>query len=319
MKHLINYSMYQSLESIPGEGDTISRLRALGCDGLELFTLFKEVPELYHEPSPSVHLPYAIDWYTGWTEKVPQHEYDEYEFKYLTFGKSRDEMVNNIRDAITFASRLDPAYGVLHAGSANLDETMHRQQTGNSREILKAFAEMVNTVTSGFPRGEPPFKLAFENLWWPGLKLAYKWEYELLEDKLEFDNWGFCLDTGHLMNTLPDAYEESHCIDRLLEIFSDFPQEMKDRIGTMHLHQSTSAEYRNTFEEMDRPAGESMSESVARVYPHVLKIDQHRPFTDPRCVLLVEALSPDFVTHEMIGADCRDVIANFVQQRSHFK
>jgi len=318
MKHLFSYSVYQPLAGIPGGGDAMSRLNAFGCDGLELLTSFQAVPEEYFAVSPSVHLPYAIDWYTGWMEKIPSEEVDEEDFKYISFGRNRDEMISNIRNAIDYASRIGPAYGVLHAGNTDLNEVMHRNYVGDDRKILTAFAEMMNRAVSEYKGGEPPFKLAFENLWWQGLKLTDEWEFRLLDEKLEFDNWGFCLDTGHMMNTLSDAYDESYCIDSLLKIFDRYPQDMIDRIGTVHFHVSTSAEYRNTFKERDREEGETLNETISKTYPHATMIDQHRPFSDPRCVMLVDALSPDFVTHEMVGTGGRDPIKDFIKQRSHF-
>ncbi|MCL1978563.1 MAG: sugar phosphate isomerase/epimerase [Methanomassiliicoccaceae archaeon] len=315
MKHLFSYSVLQPVEDLPGGGDG---LRDIGCDGVELFTLFEKVPQFYRKVSPSVHLPFAVNWYSGWTGTADTSEFDEDNVKHVLFGRDRDETVNNIRAAIRFASEIEPAYGVFHAGSANLEEAMLREQTDDSRDILREFCEMMNQAVSGFKGNEPPFKLAFENLWWPGLKLLDKWEYEFLDSHLEFDNWGFCLDTGHMMNTLPDAYDEQTCIDRLLEIFGRYPDEMKERIGTVHLHVSTSAEYRETFEPMKRPSGETMIETISRIYPHISKIDQHRPFTNGGCKLLIDELSPDFVTHEMLGPTTERVLGEFAKQRAHF-
>ncbi|MCL1811208.1 MAG: sugar phosphate isomerase/epimerase [Methanomassiliicoccaceae archaeon] len=315
MKHLFSYSVLQPVEDLPRGGEG---LRDIGCDGVELFTLFEKVPQIYKKVSPSVHLPYAVDWYSGWMGLADTSEFNGDSVKHVLFGRDRDEIVANIRDAITFASEIEPAYGVFHAGSTNMEEAMLREQTDNSREILGEFCEMMNRVVSGFKGSEPPFKLAFENLWWPGLKLLDPWEYKFMASRLEFDNWGFCLDTGHMMNTLPDAYDEQTCVKRLLEIFGRYPDEMKERIGTVHLHVSTSAEYRRTFVPAAKPPGETMAETIARVYPHVLKIDQHRPFSGNGCKLLVDELSPDFVTHEMMGQTNEKVIKDFVQQRAHF-
>lgn len=311
MKHLYNYSVCQPIADLPGKGKDLSSER---CDGLELFTLFEEVPREYFGLSPSVHLPFAIDWYSVWKGTADISEFDEENVKYVAYGRDREEIIKNLTSGIRYASAIDPAYGVLHAGNTNLDEVMHRTQVDNSRDILREFCEIMNRVVSEFRNGEPPFKLAFENLWWPGLKLAEPWEYEFMDKHLEFSNWGFCLDTGHLMNTLDDAYEEEHSIERLLEIFHRYPDEMKERIGTIHLQLSTSAEYRNTFETEDRPAGSTMQETIARTYPHISKIDQHRPFSSPKCRLLVEELSPEFVTHEMMGPSFSD----FKKQRSLF-
>lgn len=315
MKHLFSYSVLQPLEDLPLNGEG---LKGIGCDGVELFTLFEKVPSFYKSVSPSVHLPYAVDWYSGWTGRADTDEFDEDNVKFIMFGRDREEIVKNIRAAVMFASEIEPAYGVFHAGSTDLDKAMLREQEDNSHEILKEFCEMMNCAVSGLKGGEPPFKLAFENLWWPGLRLLDQWEYKYMDAHLEFDNWGFCLDTGHLMNTLPDAYDEQTCIDRLLDIFGRYPDEMKDRIGTMHLHVSTSAEYRNTFEPLERPPGETRRDAVARLYPHVTKIDQHRAFSNSGCRLLVDELAPDFVTHEMMGPTTECVIRAFAQQRAFF-
>jgi len=285
---------------------------------VELLTLFEEVPQEYRGISPAVHLPYAIDWYSGWTGKVDPAGLTDEDVRYVMYGRDRGEAVGNIRSAIAHAAGISPAYGVLHAGSADLDEVMLRRQTGDSREVILAFCEMANQVVSGFKGGEPPFKLAFENLWWPGLRLRDPWEHSLISGHIEFDNWGYCLDTGHLMNTLPDAYDEQTCVERLLGIFDRYPDDMKGRIGTVHLHLSTSAGYRNTFEESPRPPGETIMETLSRSYSHAMSIDQHRPFSTAGCKALVDALAPDFVTHEMVGSGTGDVIGDFIQQRSFF-
>ena len=315
MKHLFSYSVIQPLEDLPRGG---YGLKDIGCDGAELFTLFERVPPAYRDISPSVRLPYAVDWYSGWMGTADPDEFDEDNVKYLMFGRDRDEIVRNIGAAITFAAEVEPAYGTFHACSTNLGEAMLRKQTDSSREVLREFCEMMNRTVSGFRGGEPPFKLAFENLWWPGLRLLDPWEYRYLDSHLEFSNWGLCLDTGHMMNTLPDAYDERSCIDGLLKIFGRYPDDMKERIGTVHLHLSTSAGYRSTFEETRGPPGETMRDAVARIYRHVVKIDQHRPFSSKGCRLLIDELSPDFVTHEMMGPTTEHVLSDFVRQRSLF-
>ncbi|MDR1405108.1 MAG: sugar phosphate isomerase/epimerase [Candidatus Methanoplasma sp.] len=316
MKHLLNYSVCQPLCELPRGGEG---LKDIGCDGIELFVLFERVPQEYRCFSPSVHLPFAIDWYSGWTGRADTEEFDEDNVRYVMFGRDREEIADNIRSAIAYASEIEPAYAVLHASNTNLDEVMFREQTDNSREILGGFCEMMNQTVAGFRGNEPPVKLAFENLWWPGLKLLDRWEYEFMASRLEFDNWGFCLDTGHMMNTLPDAYEEQTCVDRLLEIFERYPDDMKERIGTVHLHASTSAGYRNSFEPRERPPGETMQETISRSYPHIKMIDQHKPFSSGGCRLLIDELSPDFVTHEMMGSSTEDTISDFIRQRSHFE
>ncbi|MDR3282343.1 MAG: sugar phosphate isomerase/epimerase [Candidatus Methanoplasma sp.] len=306
------------MNNIPGQGTPIERLDALGCDGLELFTLYDDVPAEYGAESLAVHLPYAVDWYGGWTGRLDASEFDAENVRPVMFGRDRSEAVSNIVLAIKKASALGPAYGVFHAGNSNIDEVMLHAHTDDDRDVLRALAEMMNLVAAELG-GEMPFRIAFENLWWSGLKLKDERERRFLEDHLEFDNWGFCLDTGHMMNTLPDAYDEDAAIDGLLKIFDRYSRDMKDRVRTMHFHLSTSAEYRNTFEERPRPPGEGVTKTIEAVYPHIMNIDQHRPFSSVRCVEIAETISPDFLTHEMIGSGSGDAHKDLLQQTAFFR
>lgn len=316
MKHLLSFSVYQDLAGlVRGDPDPAGFLSGIGCDGIELFTSFDDVPAHYLPCSVSAHLPYAVDWYRAWNGRM-EGRYAPGELDYITFGSCREEMVANIRRGIVKASVLNPAYGVIHAGNTDLEHVMHRRCPSDDAKVIEAFAEMMNQSVSGFRGGEPPFKLAFENLWWAGLKLAEPWEYRTLAHSLEFDNWGFCLDTGHLMNTLPDAFDQGSAIDGVLKIIGRYPQDMVDRIGTVHFHYSASAEYRNTFEERDTdPDNEDLVKIIERSYAHVGMIDLHLPFTDRRCTEIVDALRPDYLTHEMIHDD---ILEGFAMQRSLF-
>jgi hypothetical protein len=317
MKHLLSYSVFQSLDDL-SKVNVGEFLKNIGCDGLELFTLYDDVPECYFPYSTSVHLPYAVDWYRGWTGNVDKEKYSRGDLDYITFGIDREEMVSNIRKMIGKAASVDPAYGILHAGSTDLEQVYHRKYVSDDRKVLYAFAEMINIAVSGYKSGEPPFRLAFENLWWSGLKLREPWEYRLIEDKMEFENWCFCLDTGHLMNSLSDAVDETSAIDGAMKIIDRYPQEMRDRIRVMHLHYSASADYRNTFDEKDISMDEGFEKVMGDSYQHVSMIDQHRPFTDRRCLELVNSINPDFVTHEMLPGNGRDMISDFKKQRSLF-
>jgi len=319
MKHLLSYSVFQELTDISADVSGIpSFLKNIRCDGLELFTLFDKVPEIYYPYSVSVHLPYAIDWYRSWCGGTMDDGYEEGSLDYITFGRNPGEMVSNIRRGIGFATPVHPAYGVIHAGNTDLDQVMHRKHVCDDRAILGSFAEMMNEVVSGYKGGEPPFRLVFENLWWSGLSLTEPWECRMLEDKLEFEDWGLCLDTGHLMNTVPDAYDQSSAIEGAMRIIDHYTDDMRDRITNMHLHYSASAEYRGTFEESDRPDGESFERTLERSFSHVSSIDTHTPFSDPACADLVNAIRPDYVTHEMLSSEGRDPVHDFIQQRAFF-
>lgn len=315
MKHLFSWSVFDRFSDFPGEGDLRHRLSAFGLDGFELFTLFEKVDPYYAVPEVvSVHLPYSLDWHSAWEGRRYDGENDDP--RYFSFGRTREDMVANLRHGIDCASVLHPAYGVLHAGNTDMRQVLCRKHESDDLAIISDFAEMVNRVVAGYPGGEPPFRLSFENLWWEGLKLRSPSEWRVLEDKLEFDNWGFTLDTGHMMNTCDDAFDEESAIDAVMSIIDRYPKDMKDRIRHMHLQLSITAEYRRTFVPRRRAEGEEWEHFAHDAFERANGIDQHRPYSSRRVNEIVDAIMPDYLTHELMGFISDDKYGDLRQQRA---
>jgi len=309
MKHLFSYSVYQRLDEYPI--DLLGSMRALGFDGMELLTSYEPVDRAYYPDTVTVHLPYSTDWMAAWENRP--YEMEGPLSKYYMYGRSREDVISNVRTMIEMAAPLHPGHGVVHACNIDLPELIMRNYKRDPKQVLSAFADMMNEAVSEFPGGEPPFRLAFENLWWPGLKLHDDSDYRFLASKIEFENWGICLDTGHLMNSLPGIYTEEDGIEAVMKIVDGFGEDLKDDIGAIHLHYSASSGYRETFEEKiwkDAP----ITDFIATAYPHISKIDQHLPFSKVECKEIIEAIQPDYVVHELSPGK-EDPLANFRQQR----
>jgi len=310
MRHLFSYSVYQKLDDISPDLDGL--LQEVSCDGLEVLTSHEPVDLSYKPYTVSVHLPYSTDWLAAWEGRA--YEMSDYYAKYYMYGKDKEDIIQNIRNMIGFAAPLEPAHGVMHACNVSIPDIHKRTYSGDCKTILKKFCEMMNEVVSGFPGGEPPFKIAFENLWWPGLRLHDDSDYRLLEKHIEFNNWGICLDTGHLMNTLPGINTQQDGIDALLKIFDGYSRDLLDSISAMHFHYSASGKYRATFEEREYEGG-PVTDFISGAYHHITTLDQHLPFSDPRCKELVDYIQPDLVIHELPGHG-HDPMDDFRQQRS---
>jgi len=309
MKHLFSYSVYQSLTEY--SDDLIGSMRALGFDGMELLTSYDPVDQSYYRGTETVHLPYSTDWLAAWENRPYPMEGSLN--KFYMYGRDRDEVVSNIRRMISVAAPLKPGHGVIHASNIDIPELIRRDYSRDSRQVLSAFAEMMNESVSGLPGGEPPFRLAFENLWWPGLKLHDDSDFRYLESKIEFENWGICLDTGHLMNSLPKIYSEEDGIEAVLKVIEGYSHDLIDRIGAVHFHYSASAKYRETFEEESWEDG-AVTDFISTAYPHVSRLDQHRPYSLPECKTIVDFVQPDYLIHEL-GPGDGDPFSNFIQQR----
>jgi len=317
MKHLHSWSVFEDFADFPGSGSLRQRLDAEGIDGFELFTLIEPVPPVYRVPEVvSVHLPYAIDWRCAWEGRLYEGMPDNVD--YYSFGKSPSEQIDIIHRMIDYASVLNPAYGVLHAGNSDSRQILNKVHRSDDLAVIGEFCELANAAMATFPGGEPPFTIAFENLWWEGFKLRSPAEWELMERKLEFDNWSFVLDTGHLMNTCAGAYDERSAADEVLDIVSRFPESMKDRIRTVHLQLSTTASYREKLTDDCRHDGEPWEEFVRRCYVRANEIDEHRPYSTQAACEIIDALQPEFVTHELMGKHSGDRYGDLWQQRSLF-
>ena len=309
MRHLFSHTVYDGVSRF-GD-DPYAFLGSVGADGIELPTAFDEPDRFYRGLVETVHLPYATDWMAAWEGRPFDMDADM--SLYYMFGRTRGDVADNVRRAIDAASSVSPSYGVFHATDGPLDELCSRTHSHTSEKVLSEFSEMINTVASGFPGGEPPFRILFENLWWPGLRLVDESDFRYLSRRIEFENWGICLDTGHLMNCLPGIRTEFDGIEALLDIFNGYSRDLIDSIYEVHFHWSASWEYRSSFQER-RPCG-SLSDFISSVYPHISKIDQHMPFSDPSCSELLEILDPEIVTHELPGS-ASSPEEDFRQQRA---
>ena len=310
MRHLLNHSVYEESGSPPD---------LIPGDGLELLTGYSPVDPSAWTSAAAVHLPYAIDWYSIWTGRmeVPDDVPEGY-IPYYFYGRDREDIVDNIRLAIECAAPLRPAYGVLHAGSANIDELLAQSYSDSDEDVLKAFAEIVNTAVSTFPKGEPPFRLVFENQWWPGLRMLDGKDYRTLCRELEFENWGLCLDTGHLLVTTQRSEGGVQAVELLLDIFDGYPDDMIDSIYAMHLHCNASAGYIAGY---PVPAGfkrMSISDRITEGYGFVGGMDRHRPFSVPEVKKITDRIGPEFVNHEMGATDRDEMQRDYRLQRSFF-
>jgi sugar phosphate isomerase/epimerase len=317
MEHLFSVSAYQfDTDEYGGVSCALEKIKNAGADGIELLTGYFDPDPIFKGIAKGVHLPYATDWYSAWIGDITDHPADEKDIRYRSYGTCKKEMIETLTEAVGYASSLSPAYGVIHASTVRMDEIMCFRYRDSDEDIITALAEMLNGVSSSFPNGEPPFKIVFENLWWPGLTMTDDSGFVLLTKKLKFDNWGLCLDTGHLMNRLATCREEKEGIDNILNVVKKYPKEMIDKIDVVHLHMSLSADYINKCIAEAVNFDPDRTEVMTQAYGHICNVDQHRPFTDASCKKILDILKPNYVTHEISAPTPSERIEGFIRQRS---
>jgi hypothetical protein len=159
---------------------------------------------------------------------------DDNEKFFLFGGNDRQDVIGNFRSSLENAASINAGYGVFHVAYVELDHVFTRDFGVSDIEVMDTTAEFLNESVSVFPNGEPPVKLFFENLWWPGLNLLDPAATMHFMDSLEFGNWAFTLDTGHLMNAIMNCTEEKTAIDSVLEVLGRYSEDIIDMIEGMH-------------------------------------------------------------------------------------
>ena len=320
MDHLFNISVFHAPEEIAAVVNFRGGLSAMGADGLELQTGYSPAPADLSPSVTSVHLPYAVDWFGPWTgRRSPGQGLEGDWLRYRCYGHDRDSIIDSLRLAIRCAEPVEPVFGVMHAGCGNIEEILCTEYTDDPGEVINAFCEMVNEAVSSFPGGEPPFTLAFENTWWPGFRALDGECFRVMERELAFDDWGLCIDTGHMLVSAGGAGGEAEALSKLNACVDRYPQSMIDRVVSMHLHTGAGGSARHA-ESMTREQAMALPEEerVNRAFSYLGHVDPHHPFTSGEVTHLVERLSPDCIVHEMSALRIEDHIRDHICQRSLF-
>ena len=310
-KHLCNYCFMPGQEkAILKTGKTLEQFVAgLGLDGIELL-VYRNVPyfESFEHLAVGVHLNYWPMW-------LAMYRNDKEVLS--RFFTSKDAVkdyygttycmgwLRNIRDHIMAALVENPEYLVWHVAECTFEEVFTFKFEHSDMDVVTAAAAVFNRVADEVPED---VLVLFENLWWPGLRLTEPAVVRAFFEKIKHKNVGIMLDTGHLMNTNPELQTEEDGIEYILKTVKALGEDRK-LIRGLHLNCSLSGDYVKTFERVF----DSESSNIERM-KHVIKIDQHRPFTDKAVQKLLRFIKPDYVVHELAYRDFSDFEKNIEVQ-----
>lgn len=326
MKELVNFSLYENDMNLFDSdwGKIRNFLVRHDLDGLELFVDYSPLPEIPGDMVEGVHLPYWMGRHRAWADDsaFSEKKMSDLEKLYFFGGASRADVIDNFRLSLDNATVLNASYGVFHVSYAEFEHVFTGQFGCTDHDVFKTTADFLNEAVSVYPRGEPPIRLFFENLWWPGLTFLDPVNAEDFVSMLDFENWAFTLDTGHLMNATTGCNNENDAIDLILNLLSAHPEDFIRRIEGMHLHCSLSGDYVRELKEAVVPEGFSsfsFNEKFRCAMEVVDRIDEHRPFTSSRCREIVEFAKPSFLTHEFTFSDLRSLDDKLNIQKGAFK
>jgi len=314
MKELVNFSLQENdMKMFDSDwGKLRDFLVRHGLDGVELFVDSSPLPDnIPKDLVVGVHLPYWMGRHRAWVDpSVFSQDMEDFERIYVFGGGSRGEVIDTFRKALDNAHVLEASYAVFHVSYAELEQVYTRSFDCTDYDVLETTAEFLNEAVSVYPGGEPPVRLFFENLWWPGLTFLDPMNVEYFASLLDFDNWAFVLDTGHLMNATMKCDDENCSINVVLDVLSNHSPEFIKRIEGMHFHCSLSGEFMRRSMGMELPEGfESLPfhERLMSVMEILNQMDHHMPFSSENCSRIVDMVSPDFLTHEFVSSDLRSL------------
>lgn len=318
MKELANISVYPfDTEPFGGSWKNVLDFhRSMGLDGLEVLTSFDGTGDVPPEVVTAVHLPFWMDWMPLWLEEQLNEEFlTREEQTYFRGGTSREELMGNVVRYVRDAATLDPSYAVFHLCNTTVEEVLTGRQGNGTRAVLKATAELMNGVAASFPGGEPPVRLFFENLWWEGLTFLDGADADYFASSLSFTNWAFLLDTGHLLNTTTRCRNEDEAADYILEVMGRLPGNIRERIEGVHLSLSLSGDLRESPDWYDEVRDEDFAARLDRAWVKMSMTDQHRPFRSSACLRIIEALGPNYLTHEFLSRTPEERRSKILTQR----
>lgn len=269
-----------------------SFLKEHALDGLEMLFWEDWDPALHRKPwIQGAHLRFWPNWLDFWRgdRQAVLSQLGGEEQVFASFGSwDREDWLERYRREIAVAADAGAKYLVFHVSQVRPDEMYDWRFTASDKEVIDATLEVVNELSDAIPS---EIELLYENLWWPGLTLRDPEIASRLLSGSRHSKTGFMLDTGHLMNGNISLHNQDQAIDYTLKILERLGG-LKASIRGMHLHHSLSGQY---LKESRKQQGDF---SLTALMSHVMKIDQHLPFSSERVKELVNAVKPAYLVHE---------------------
>ena len=314
MLQLVNISNYISDNELMDNSPERLRnfLERHHLDGLEMMFCGPWDAHLHRsEWMHGCHLrfwPWWLDFWRGDQEALLQQLGSQEEIAACYGGTSHEAWLDIYRNNIRTATEAGVKYLVFHVSHARVPELFSWQFSATCREVIEATIEVINALAPDIPQDTA---LLFENLWWPGLTLRDKELTAMLLDNVTHRNIGIMLDTGHLMNTNPELRTEKEGARYILNTLESLGSYARYVRG-IHLHKSLSGKYlRVSQTNRDFKVKYNMEE----VMNHVLKIDEHRPFTTSAVQSIIDYVQPEFLVHEFMYKNMTDWEQKIGQQQ----
>ncbi|MGX4600157.1 TIM barrel protein [Faecalimicrobium sp. JNUCC 81] len=313
MLKMINLSTYNyDMERYNNNYENINKfLKNHNIDAIELFAPLGYSEELIPKNKiKGIHLKHFPTWLDFWNgnKKGTLEDFDSVENITNNFGgNDKKAIINQYKEEIKIAESLNAEYVVFHVANVKLKHCYNYNFTYTDKDVIDATIELVNEI---FKDLDTDVTILFENLWWPGLRMVDKELAKYFIENIEYENKGFMLDTGHLLNTNLNISTEEEGIDYLLDTINNLG-ELKKYIKGIHLSKSISSKYVKSqipkYENLEMDYNEIINDIVF----HILKIDEHKPFTNKKIKTVIDIINPKYLVYEFITTSL-DELSDFI-------
>lgn len=309
MLKIINLSTYKfDMDRYENNSENINKfLKKHKVDAIELLAPLGYKEELISKDIiKGVHLkhyPMWLDFWNGNKEGLLEDFNSVEDVINFYGGNSKKDIIDHYKEEIKIAESLNAEYAVFHVSHVKLNHCYSYDFTYTDKNVIDSTIELVNEI---FKDLDTNITILFENLWWPGLRMV---DCELVKyfiENIEYENKGFMLDTGHLLNTNLNINTEEEGIDFLIDTVTNLG-ELKKYIKGIHLSKSISSKY--VKEQISKFSNTSKKIDVfnEEVYFHVAKIDEHKPFTNKKIKNLVDVINPKYLVYEFITTSLEEL------------
>ncbi len=304
MKFVTNFALYDGcLDQVGTMADVAADCRQRGLDGLEI--IWDHRPYTQELPPAGLAVGYHLTFWSYWLDFWRQDKSallkefgSQSQAREYFRGATPDDMVARYREDLSHALELGAEYLVFHVSDVSLEECFTYDFAHTSEQVIDAAIELANRITEGL---DPNVAFLCENIWWPGLTFTDPALTQRLMDGIAHPNKGIMLDIGHLLHTnnkLRTQREAAAYVGQML----DGHGRLADYVRGLHLHQSLTGPYveKNAYRPSDAfKQASTYWEKFSACYDHVLRIDEHQPWTDPSIGPLVRRINPEWVNNEL--------------------
>lgn len=302
MLKMINLSTYKyDMDRYNNNYENINKfLKNHNIDAIELFAPLGYSEELIPKNKiKGVHLkhyPIWLDFWNGNKKGMLEDFGSEKDLIKNYGGENKKAIINQYKEEIKIAESLNAEYVVFHVSNVKLKHCYNYNFTYTDKDVIDATIELVNEI---FKDLDTDITILFENLWWPGLRMVDKELAKYFIESIEYENNGFMLDTGHLLNTNLNITTEEEGIDYLVDTINNLG-DLKNYIKGIHLSKSISSEYvKNQISKYKNLEIDYSGISKDIIF-HISKIDEHKPFTNKKIKKLIDIISPKYLVYELI-------------------